>query len=208
MATKGELNIPIVVRSHGGRARSMMTGEIKVDVAFIAAPCCDEYGNMNGYYGKSACGSLSYSHVDARYADKVVAVTDNLVSHPVSPIAISQTCVDYVVAVESLGDPTKIVSTTTKVTRSIGLMIAKNTADVIDASGLLKGRVLFSDRERAEHHSPSQRTSDGKCLKNIKGSFGSGGITAYFVETTQRRTVPHAHGRQCFDLNTSPIHRK
>ena len=53
--------------------------EVPVDVAFIAAPCCDETGNLNGVSGPSACGSLGYAFTDARYARKVIAVTDNLV---------------------------------------------------------------------------------------------------------------------------------
>ena len=35
--SKGELDCPIIVRSHGGRARSLITGEVQVDVAFLAA---------------------------------------------------------------------------------------------------------------------------------------------------------------------------
>ena len=34
MVSKGELDCPIIVRSHGGRARSLITGEVPVDVAF------------------------------------------------------------------------------------------------------------------------------------------------------------------------------
>ena len=48
LVSKGELDFPIVVRSHGGRARSLVAGDVPVDVAFIAAPCCDETGNLNG----------------------------------------------------------------------------------------------------------------------------------------------------------------
>lgn len=202
MVSKGDLEIPIVVRSHGGRARSMLTGEIKVDVAFIAAPCCDEYGNMNGYYGKSACGSLGYSHVDARYADKVVAVTDNLVSHPVSPISIPQTCVDYVVQVESLGDPTKIVSTTTRVTKDpIGLMVAKHTADVIEASGLLKDGFSFQTGAGGTSLAVAENVRRKMLENDIKGSFGSGGITGYFVEMLNEGLFRTLLDVQCFDLN-------
>jgi len=202
LATKGELDIPIIVRSHGGRARSMMTGEVRVDVAFIAAPCCDEYGNMNGYYGKSACGSLGYSHVDARYADKVIAVTDNLVQHPVSPIAISQTCVDYVVAVESLGDPSKIVSTTTKVTKDpIGLMIARNTAEVIEASGLLRDGFSFQTGAGGTSLAVAENVRKKMLEKQIKGSFGSGGITGYFVDMLNEGLFQTLMDVQCFDLN-------
>ena len=97
MISKGELNCPITVRSHGGRARSLITGEVAVDVAFLAAPCCDEYGNFNGMYGPSACGSLGYALVDAQHAHKVVAVTDNLVPFPAVPVSIPQSVVDFVV---------------------------------------------------------------------------------------------------------------
>ncbi|MBV5349877.1 citrate lyase subunit alpha, partial [bacterium] len=68
-----------------------------IDVAFLGAPCCDKYGNMNGVEGRSACGSMGYAMVDAAYADTVVAITDNLVRHPVHPISIPQTQVDFVV---------------------------------------------------------------------------------------------------------------
>jgi citrate lyase subunit alpha/citrate CoA-transferase len=140
--------------------------------------------------------------VDARYADKVVAVTDDLVPHPVSPITISQTCVDYVVAVESLGDPTKIVSTTTKVTKDpIGLMIAKNTADVIDASGLLRDGFSFQTGAGGTSLAVAENVRRKMLEKNIKGSFGSGGITGYFVEMLKEGLFHTLMDVQCFDLN-------
>lgn len=45
-----------------------------------------------------------------RYADWVVAVTDNLVRYPACPIEITQDQVDFVVQVDSIGDPKGIVS--------------------------------------------------------------------------------------------------
>ena len=61
------------MRSHGGRVRAIESGEVHIDIAFIGAPTCDEYGNMRANGGKSDCGVLSYAMVDAQYADKVVA---------------------------------------------------------------------------------------------------------------------------------------
>jgi citrate lyase subunit alpha/citrate CoA-transferase len=201
LTSKGELNAPIVVRSHGGRARSMMTGEVKVDVAFIAAPTCDNQGNMNGYYGKSACGSLGYAHVDARYADKVVAVTDNLVPYPASPVSISQTSVDFVVEVESLGDPKKIVSTTTRVTTDpIGLMIAKNTAETIAASGLLRDGFSFQTGAGGTSLAVADNIKKLMQTRQVRGSFGSGGITGYFVEMLEQGLFQTLMDVQCFDL--------
>ncbi|MCX7694857.1 MAG: citrate lyase subunit alpha, partial [Caloramator sp.] len=56
--SKGMLKYPAIMHTHGGRARAIESGELKIDIAFIAAPTCDSYGNINGVYGPSACGSL------------------------------------------------------------------------------------------------------------------------------------------------------
>ena len=144
MASAGQLNIPIITRTHGGRARAIMCGDIHIDVAFIGAPSCDAYGNICASRGPSACGVVGYGHSDADYAACVVAVTDNLVAYPAHPISIAQHNVDYVVVIDSLGDPAKIVSTTTQVTTDpIGLQIAKYAATVIEMSGLLKNGFSF-----------------------------------------------------------------
>lgn len=201
LASKGELKCPITVRTHGGRARSMMSGEVKVDVAFIAAPCCDVYGNMNGYSGPSACGSLGYAHLDADYAHTVVAVTDNLQPYPVSPISIAQTQVDYVVEVESLGDPTKIVSTTTRITSDpIGLMIAKHAAEVIETAGLLKDGFSFQTGSGGTSLAVADNVRKKMLAAGVKGSFGSGGITSYFVDMLEHDLFSTLFDVQCFDL--------
>ena len=41
----GKLKGLATMRSHGGRVRAIETGETHVDIAFIGAPSCDEYGN-------------------------------------------------------------------------------------------------------------------------------------------------------------------
>ena len=76
--SSGLLPRAAVFRTHGGRARAIECGDLKIDVAFIAAPSADAYGNINGVTGETACGSLGYAFPDADYADQVVAVTDNL----------------------------------------------------------------------------------------------------------------------------------
>jgi citrate lyase subunit alpha/citrate CoA-transferase len=78
------------------------------------------------------------------YADRVVAITDNLVDYPACPIEISQEYVDFIVPVESIGDPKGIVSGTTKITKDpVGLRIANMAAKIIEASGLLKEGFSF-----------------------------------------------------------------
>jgi citrate lyase subunit alpha/citrate CoA-transferase len=215
LASKGELDCPIVVRSHGGRARSLVTGEVEVDAAFLAAPSCDLTGNLNGVDGPSACGSLGYAHTDARYARKVVAVTDNLVPFPCTPISISQSDVDYVVQLESLGDPAKIVSTTTRVTRDpAGLLIAKYAAEVIEASGLLKDGFSFQTGSGGTSLAVADNVRRMMVQGRIKGSFGCGGITGFFVDMLEQGLFETLFDVQCFDLEAvqslrrNPGHRE
>ena len=100
--SEGKLKGLAVMRSHGGRVRAIETGEVHLDIAFIGAPTCDDYGNCRGIGGKADCGVLSYAMVDADYADRVVAITDCLVPFPNFPAHISMTKVDYVVVVDAI----------------------------------------------------------------------------------------------------------
>lgn len=66
--SKGLLKYPAIMHTHGGRARAIESGDLSIDIAFIASPTCDVYGNINGVNGPSACGSLGYAVPDAMYA--------------------------------------------------------------------------------------------------------------------------------------------
>ena len=103
------MDFPVVFRSHGGRGAAIENGDLHIDVAFLGAPSCDPYGNANGYSREAdqsiSCGSLGYARVDAKYADKVVILTNNLVKFPNSPYAIPSSNVDYVVLTDNIGDP-------------------------------------------------------------------------------------------------------
>ncbi len=201
LVSAGELQLPITTRTHGGRARALMTGDLRVDVAFVAAPTCDRYGNICASVGPSACGVVGYAHSDADYAGCVVAVTDNLVDHPAFPISIPQSKVDYVVAVDSLGDPAKIVSTTTRVTGDpIGLQIAKYAAAVIDASGLLENGFSFQTGAGGTSLAVAANVRDMMRRRAITGSFGCGGITGYFVEMLEEGLLQALFDVQSFDL--------
>ena len=201
LISKGELDCPIVVRSHGGRARALITGEVPVDVAFLAAPYCDEYGNFNGFYGPSACGSLGYAQVDAQHAHKVVAVTDNLVPFPAVPVGIPQSVVDFVAQVPRLGDPKKIVSSTTRITTDpIGLQIAKYAALVIESSGYIKNGFSFQTGTGGISLAVAEHVRDMMRKDKVKGSFGCGGITGYFVDMLEEGLFQALFDVQCFDL--------
>lgn len=82
---------------HGGRVQLIQSGELSIDVAFLGVPCCDEFGNANGFSGKSRCGSLGYARVDAEHAKCVVLLTEEWVDYPNYPASIARDQVDLIV---------------------------------------------------------------------------------------------------------------
>ncbi|WP_346355974.1 citrate lyase subunit alpha [Azotosporobacter soli] len=200
--SRGLLDKPVVMRTHGGRARAIECGQMVVDVAFIAAPAADPYGNLNGAQGSAACGSMGYAFPDAQYAQNVVAVTDHLVEYPLAPISIPQTRVDYVVKVDKVGDPKGIVSGTTKITKDpVGLKIASLAAKVIEAAGLIKDGFSFQTGAGGASLATAHFVRQMMEKKSVVGSFALGGITGYMVEMLEKGLFRRLLDVQSFDLD-------
>lgn len=213
--SRGILENPVQFRTHGGRPSDIALGRTPIDVAFIAAPTADTMGNCSGKQGKSACGSLGYAYADAMYAKKVVVITDNLVPYPMTEFSISEDWVDYVVAVDAIGDPKGIVSGTTQITRDpVGLVMASQAAQVIAHSGLLKDGFSFQTGAGGATLAAAKFLKDIMLEKNIQGSFGLGGITGYMVDMLHAGCFRSLLDVQCFDLKavesirTDPRHRE
>lgn len=199
--SEGLLKEPIVMMTHGGRPRAIESGALNIDIAFIAAPACDDFGNINGVDGRAACGALGYAIADAMYADKVVAVTDNLVPYPACPIEISQIYVDYVVKIDEIGDPSGIVSGTTKITKDpIGLKIAKEAVKVIKYSGLFKDGMSFQTGAGGTSLAVAKELKDLMLKEKVTGSFASGGTTSYITDMLEEGLFKYILDVQCFDL--------
>ena len=200
--SRGEMDRPVLFRSHGGRAAAIAEGRIHIDIAFVAAPAADCAGNLNGVEGPAACGSLGYAFADARYADRVVAVTDHLVPYPLRPVSIDETQVDIVAVVGCIGDPKGIVSGTTGMTRDpVALRIASYAAHAVAASGLMEEEG-FSFQTGAggaslavtEYLKPLMRG------RGVTADFGMGGITGAMVDLLEEGLVRRLLDVQCFDL--------
>lgn len=197
----GHMKEIATLRDHGGRARAVECGNLPIDVAFIAAPAADDYGNCNGVHGPSACGPLAYSHADSLYADTVIVVTDNLVEFPCVPISIPQINVDHVAEIDVLGDSQQIVSGTTQVTRSpTNIQIAEYVVETIDALGLIQDGMSF--QAGAGGISLSVTAQLGALMEDRKvvGSFGLGGVTKYLVDLLEKGVIKKIIDGQCFDL--------
>ncbi len=202
------LETPMVMQTHGGRARAIESGELDIDVAFVAAPACDRYGNMNGVQGKAACGTLGYAMVDVQHAKQVVAITDSLVPYPACPIDITQECVDYVVEVDSIGDRSGIVSGTTRMTdEPEGLKIAQMAARVIDASGMLQDGFSFQTGAGGISLAVAASLKGLMHERGIQGSFAAGGITGYLVDMHEAGLFRNLFDVQCFDLRAIESYR-
>lgn len=206
---RGELAEPVRMLTHGGRARAIESGELQIDVAFVAAPAADPCGNINGVEGPAACGTLGYALVDVRHAGRVVAITDHLVSYPACPAQITQDQVDYVVKIDSIGDPTGIVSGTTRATADpVGMEIARTAAQVIVASGLLRDGFSFQTGAGGISLAVACELRDLMLERGIKGSFASGGITSYLVDMLERGLFRVLLDVQCFDLTAVDSFRR
>ena len=207
--SNGILKYPVIMQSHGGRARAIDSGDLKIDVAFVAAPTSDYYGNINGVQGKSACGALGYAVPDCEYGNKVVAITDNLVEYPACPIEITQEYIDYVFKVDSIGNPKGIVSGTTQITKDpIGLIVASNAAKVIKNSDLLKNGMSFQTGAGGISLAVAKEVEEMMKKENIQGSFASGGITGYIVDMLEEGLFKSLFDVQCFDLKAIESYKK
>lgn len=192
---------PVVIRSHGGRARAIESGDVKIDVAFLGASTCDTYGNMNGVEGPSACGSLGYAMVDAQYADKVVVITDNLVPHPLKRVSISQMYVDYIVPVEYIGDRKKIVAGAVRITKDPReLLLAQYATSVIEYSGYFRDHFSMQLGTGGASLAAARFLGEKMRKAQISARFGLGGITSPFVEMMNEGLIDMIYDVQDFDL--------
>ena len=210
----GIMEQPVEFMTHGGRPTAIMQGETPIDVAFVAAPAADGDGNCTGKIGRSACGSLGYAFADAEYAKKTIIITDGLCEKLEEP-SIDGKFVDFVVCADEIGDPRGIVSGTTTITRDpVGLIMARDAADVIKYSGLLKEGFSFQTGAGGASLAAAKFLMDIMLEEKIRGSFGLGGITGYMVDMLRAGCFEELRDVQCFDLKavesirTDPRHHE
>jgi len=200
--TQGKMRGMGVLRSHGGRWQAIQDGEVHIDIAVIAAPTADAFGNGDGSHGKSACGSLGFALADSVYADRVIVVTDNLVPFPCVPWQIQGNNVDYVVEVDSIGDPSKIVSGTTQITRSTDrLRIAELVARFLRDAGIMRNGFSFQAGAVGIALAFVNYLKQMMKQAGVKARFVRGGSTKYLVELLEEGLTDYILDGQTFDLD-------
>lgn len=213
--SEGILEKPVVFRTHGGVLLTSSAEPRLLTWRLSRRRRRTLWGNCTGKYGKSACGSLGYAFADAMYAKTSVVITDNLVEYPLTDFSIAEDYIDYVVCVDKIGEPSGIVSGTTKITKDpVGLVIADYAARAIDASGLLVDGFSFQTGAGGPSLAAAQYLKDIMLRKGVKGSYGLGGITGYMVDMMKSGCFRALLDVQCFDLDavesirTNPNHRE
>ncbi|ONI45576.1 citrate lyase subunit alpha [Candidatus Epulonipiscium fishelsonii] len=191
---------PVVIRSHGGRARAIASGDLKIDVAFLGVPSSDCMGNANGVNGKAPCGALGYAMVDAQYADQVVILTDCLAEYPNYPQSINQTQVDYVVVVEEVGDPKGIMTGATRaVSNPKELLLAKSVVEVMKASGYFVDGFSMQTGSGGAALAVNKFIKDELIKQDIKLGFALGGLTSPMCAMLEEGYVAKILDTQSFD---------
>lgn len=197
----GGLKKLAIYRTHGGRARAIETGELHIDVAFIAAPCCDRFGNINGVQGKSACGSLGYAMPDAEYADYVVAVTDGFSEKPLDYVSIPQTQVDYIAVVDSIGDPAGIATGSIRVSKNPAeLVISRYAARLIAATPFFHNDMIFQFGSGGMAIATAGYIREEMLACNYTAAAGVGGVSGFHVQMLKEGLIKTFYDPQDFDL--------
>ncbi len=204
----GLMEIPVVFRSHGGRAAVIETGQLPIDIAFIGAPSCDPLGNANGYSRDNdkgiVCGAMGYAKVDAQHARKVVILTDNIVPFPNVPFGIPESDVDYIVEVDAIGDPNGIMSGATRYTTNPKeLMIAQRVAEVIEATDFFRNGFSLQMGSGGASLATVRFMKEKMLKKKIKASFALGGITGQIVQLHEEGLIKKILDVQSFDLEAA-----
>jgi citrate lyase subunit alpha/citrate CoA-transferase len=199
--SEGKMRGTGVLRSHGGRYQAIQDGEVKIDIAVIGAGCADPFGNANGLEGPSASGLLGFALADSQYAEKVIVATDNMVEFPCIPWQIQGNHVDYTVEMEKIGDPEKIISGTTRITRSPDrLYLAELTARFCELTGIIRDGFSFQSGAGGTSLAVGEYFKMIMLEKGIKARFARGGSNRYLVSMLEEGLVEYILDGQTFDL--------
>lgn len=196
----GGMAEPVTIHSHGGRARMVESGELKIDVAFLSASTADIFGNANAMKGKTRCGSLGYAKVDAQHAAHTIILTEELVGFPNIPNSISQDQVNSVVVLDEIGDASKLGQGAVRMTKNPQeLLIARHAADVIEYSGFFNEGFSFQTGSGGSSLAVARFLKEKMDRHGIRGGVALGGITTPLVQLHEEGYFPKLMDAQSFD---------
>ena len=204
----GLMDLPVIFRSHGGRAYAIERDELPIDVAFLGAPSCDPFGNANGYSRDEECsimcGAMGYAKSDSMYAKQTVIITSQITHYPNTPFGISELGVDYIVKVDEIGDPTGIMKGATRFTQNPKeLLMAETCANVIEGVGLLRDNFSMQMGSGGASLAVARFIRQKMLEKTICARFALGGITGQITDMHKEGLIRRILDVQSFDLQAA-----
>ena len=145
---------------------------------------------------------MGFALADSQYADKVIVVTDNMVDFPCIPWQIQGNYVDYTVVMDKIGIPEKIVSGTTKITKSPDrLLLAELTAEFCNVAGIIKNGFSFQSGAGGTSLAVGEFFRQKMIKNGIKARFARGGSNKYLVKMLEEGLVDYILDGQTFDMD-------
>jgi citrate lyase subunit alpha/citrate CoA-transferase len=131
----------------------------------------------------------------------VIIVTDNLVPFPCIPWQIQGNYVDYVVQLDKIGIPEKIISGTTEITKSPDrLLLAEWTAQFCDEAGIIKDGFSFQAGAGGTALSIGIYFAEILKSRGMKSRWARGGSNKYLVKMLEDGLLEYILDGQTFDL--------
>ncbi|MCJ9728697.1 citrate lyase subunit alpha [Bradyrhizobium sp. PRIMUS42] len=197
---RGKLTSPLILQSHGGRARAILSGQLQIDAAFIGASLATTEGAATGRFGPCPCGPLGYAMVDAQAARKVVVVAAATCEPCPMPFEIAAHQVDHVVEVPLVGDVAGIASGSTRPAATPeSVKVSSNVAAIVAASGLLTDGFSFQTGAGGFSLAAASAVATELLARKSRGAFISGGITGEHVRLLRAGAVDYIYDVQSFD---------
>lgn len=212
-ALNQEIPNPVIFRSHGGRARAIVSGQTPIDVAFLAVSAVDRSGNSNGVDGSNRFGSLGYGLVDVEHAKNVILISDFISEVALDHVSITADKVDRIVVVKSIGDRDQISAGTLRLSkRPIEHLIASHAVEILDACGVVDNGMNFQAGSGGISLLIAGKMSEIMRARGIRGGFASGGSTSSLVSMLDEKLFERIYDVQSFDddavlsLRRNPLH--
>ena len=130
----------------------------------------------------------------------MVILTDDLVDYPNTPNSISESDVDFVVEVDSVGDSSKIASGAIRDTKNPrDILLAQQAAKVIINSGYFRDGFSIQTGSGGASLAAVKFIREEMLRRGIKASYALGGITAHMVKLHEEGLIDRLIDVQSFD---------
>nr|WP_238941316.1 citrate lyase subunit alpha [Jannaschia sp. Os4] len=197
LVASGGFDGPVTLQTHGGRARAIGAGDLRIDLALVGVPRAGPDGALGGADGPWACGPLGYAMTEAAHARHVVALAAE--RGPLTRTCIPAAHVDAVID-GTPGDPRGIASGTTAARPSPeGARVAALVVEMLAAGGFVRDGMRVQSGAGAVALAVTAGLGRAMAARGVRGAWASGGITAAAVGLHREGLLARLRDVQAFD---------